>query len=125
MTTADTSERGLESLICTALAGHPCDPSSTTATTETQAGDGGSGWCAGSNGDYNREYCLDLFQLASFLRDTQPEAAEILALDDDGPKRRKFLTRLQREISKRGTIDVLRHDIKHGAHELTLFYGTP
>lgn len=24
--TTDTSERGLERLICTALAGHPCDP---------------------------------------------------------------------------------------------------
>ena len=24
--TADTSERGLEELICSALAGHPCEP---------------------------------------------------------------------------------------------------
>ena len=24
--TTDTSERGLERLICTALAGHPCEP---------------------------------------------------------------------------------------------------
>ena len=39
--------------------------------------------------------------------------------------RRKFLSRLQGEISKRGTIDVLRHGIKHGPHHLDLFYGTP
>ena len=31
---------------------------------------------------------------------------------------------MQGEISKRGTIDVLRHGIKHGAHDLDLFYGT-
>jgi type I site-specific restriction-modification system R (restriction) subunit len=43
----------------------------------------------------------------------------------DGPTRRKFLARLQGEITKRGTIDVLRHGIKHGAHDLDLFYGTP
>ena len=36
-----------------------------------------------------------------------------------------FLARLQGEVSKRGTIDVLRHGVKHGAHDLELFYGTP
>ena len=41
------------------------------------------------------------------------------------PTRRKFLARLQGEVSKRGTVDVLRHGIKHGAHSLELFYGTP
>ena len=56
---------------------------------------------------------------------TQPEAAESLALDEDGPTRRKFLARLQGEIAKRGTIDVLRHGVRHGAHDLDLFYGTP
>ena len=59
------------------------------------------------------------------LHATQPEAAESLALYDDGPTRRRFLSRLQVQIAKRGTIDVLRHGIKHGAHELDLFYGTP
>ncbi len=53
------------------------------------------------------------------------DAAESLALDEDGPTRRKFLARLQGEITKRGTIDVLRHVVRHGAHDLDLFYGTP
>jgi type I site-specific restriction-modification system R (restriction) subunit len=39
--------------------------------------------------------------------------------------RQKFLARLQGEITKRGVIDVLRSGIKHGAHHLDLFYGTP
>jgi type I restriction enzyme R subunit len=48
-----------------------------------------------------------------------------LDLDEDAPTRRKFLDRLQGEISRRGVIDVLRHGVKHGAHQLDLFYGTP
>ena len=123
--TTETSETGLERLICTALAGLPCDPPPAGALIEPRAAYGGVGWSPGSHHDYDREYCVDLAQLASFLRATQPEAAEALALDEDGPTRRKFLARLQGEISKRGIIEVLRHGIRHGAHDLDLFYGTP
>ncbi|MCY4220767.1 MAG: type I restriction endonuclease subunit R [Thiotrichales bacterium] len=123
--TTDTSERGLERLICTALAGHPCEPPASDATRETRAEYGGVGWSSGSWLDYDREYCVDLFQLTAFLHATQPEVAKSLTLGEDGPVRRRFLTRLQGEIAKRGTIDVFRHGIRHGAHELALFYGTP
>ncbi len=68
---------------------------------------------------------MDLAQLSAFLRETQPEVADALDLGQDGPTRRKFLARLQGEITKRGTIDVLRHGLKHGPHHLDLFYGTP
>lgn len=125
MTPTDTSERGLERLICTALTGSPCDSPATGTVGEPPAGYGGVGWSCGNPHDYNREYCVDLVQLAAFLRATQPEAGEALALDEDGPTRRKFLARLQGEVSKRGTIDVLRHGVKHGPHHLDFFYGTP
>ena len=121
----DTTERGLERLICTALAGHPCDPPKDDRLAEVRPAYGGGGWSGGNPHDYDREFCVDVVQLAAFLQATQPNAAESLALDEDGPTRRKFLARLQGEISKRGTIDVLRHGIKHGAHDLDLFYGTP
>ena len=121
----DTSERGLERLICTALAGHPCDPPPEPTIGEPPANYGGVGWAGGNYHDYDREYCVDLAQLSAFLRATQPEAAESLDLSEAGPTRRRFLARLQGEISKRGTIDVLRHGIRHGAHDLDLFYGTP
>ncbi len=121
----DTSERGLERLICTALAGHPCEPPTAGTVAEPPADYGGVGWSGGNFHDYDREYCVDLVQLSAFLRATQPQAAESLRLSEDGPTRRKFLARLQSEISKRGTIDVLRHGIRHGAHDLALFYGTP
>ena len=122
---SDVSERGLERLICTALAGHPCDPPAVGTVADPPAGYGGVGWSGGNFHDYEREYCVDLVQLAAFLRDAQPEAAEALALSEDGPTRRAFLTRLQGEVIKRGTIDVLRNGIKHGALHLDLFYGTP
>ena len=123
--TTDTSERGLECLICKALTGHPCEPSGTGSVAEPPAGYGGMGWRCGNPHDYDREHCVDLVQLSAFLRTTQPETAEVLALSEDGPTRRKFLARLQGEIAKRGTIDVLRHGIRHGAHDVDLFYGTP
>ena len=101
--TSDTSELGLEALIVRDMT--------------SKAG----GWIAGTPSDYNREYCVDLKQLTTFLRTTQPEVSEALDLDEDTPTRRKFLSRLQGEITKRGTIDVLRHGIRHGPHDITLF----
>src|SRR5680860_352479 len=127
--TTDTSERGLERLICTALTGSPCDPGGADAgaadAVREQPAAYGVGWICGNPKDFDREYCVDLAQLAAFLRETQPDAAESLGLEEDGATRRKFLARLQGEVSKRGTIDVLRHGIKHGPHHLDLFYGTP
>ena len=121
----DLTERGLERLICEAMTGDPCDPPAAGTVGERLAPYGGVGWSPGNHHDYNREYCVDLVQLGAFLRATQPDAAPALRLDEDGPTRRKFLARLQGEISKRGTIDVLRNGIKHGPHDLDLFYGTP
>ena len=124
MRTTDTSERGLERLICLALTGHSCDPPQESRPAEAQPGSGGAGWSGGNPHDYDREFCVDRVQLAAFLNFTQPEAAESLALDEDAPARRKFLARLQGEIAKRGTIDVLRHGIRHGEYDVDLFYGT-
>ena len=123
--TTDTSERGLERLICTVLAGNPCDPPAGSIAASPSSSRGGVGWIPGNHHDYNREYCVDLAQLTAFLQETQPKAAESLSLAEDGPTRRKFLARVQSEISKRGTIDVLRKGIKHDAHNLELFYVAP
>ncbi len=85
----------------------------------------GTGWTGGDPKDYDREYCVDLAQLSVFLERTQPELVAQLSLSTDSPTRRKFLARLQGEIAKHGTIDVLRHGIKHGALSIYCFYGTP
>jgi len=124
--TTDTSERGLERLICTALSGSACDPGTGKAdAVHERPAAYSAGWSCGAPEDYEREYCVDLAQLSAFLRETKPDVADALDLGQDGPTRRKFLARLQGEITKRGTIDVLRHGLKHGPHHLDLFFGTP
>jgi len=118
----NTTEKGLEELICTALTGAPCD---TGGVVVERPAEYAAGWICGDPTNYDREYCVDIAQLRFFLHETQPRVAETLALDEDGQTQRRFLSRLQGEISKRGTIDVLRHGIKHGPHHIDLFYGTP
>ncbi|MFZ5898142.1 MAG: type I restriction endonuclease subunit R [Bacillota bacterium] len=128
MKPTDTSEAGLESLICRALTGSDCVPRPAGAlavAAETPAPYGGVGWLPGDPADYDREYCVDLVQLTAFLHSTQHEVAEALDLDNDSPTRRKFLARLQGEVSKRGVVDVLRGGIQHGPYRIELFYGTP
>jgi len=122
--TTDVSERGLERLICQALTGDLCDPPAGPTIGEA-ATPGGGGWAPGNRHDYNREYCLDLVQLRTFLHATQPRAAPTLRLDEDGPTRRKFLARLHGEIAKHGVVAVLRDGIRHSAHDIDLFYGAP
>ncbi len=63
--TTDTSESGLERLICTALTGHACDPVAADGLRERPAAYG-AGWLGGSAQDYDREYCVDLAQLSAF-----------------------------------------------------------
>ncbi len=103
--TSDTSEKGLETLIVAAMTR--------------------SGWIAGDTGDYDCEYAVDIEQLLVFLLDTQPDTVTGLNIEEEGPARRKFLARLQGEITKRGVIDVLRSGVKHGPHHVDFFYGTP
>ena len=122
--TTDTTERGLERLICTALTGTACDPAQGGVAQEPRTGHG-AGWVCGDPRDYDREYCVDLAQLSDFLHATQPDEAKSLDLAHDGPARRKFLARLQGQVGKRGTIDVLRKGVKHGPHHVDLFYGAP
>ena len=101
----DTTEKGLETLIFNGMTSF--------------------GWLPGNPKDYERDYAVDLLQLSAFLGATQETVAVQLELGSDTPERRKFLARLQAEITSRGVIDVLRHGVKHGKHELILFYGTP
>lgn len=101
----DTSEKGLEALIASSMV-------------ETS-------WIAGNPKNYNREYAIDLVELQAFLIATQEKVLASIDLENDSPTRHKFLARLQGEITKRGTIDIMRKGIKHGPTEITLFYGTP
>ena len=70
MNGSDTSEGGLEWLIFTALAGHPCDPLVEGTVADSPGGHGGLRWSGGNFHDYDRQYSVDRVQLAAFLRGT-------------------------------------------------------
>lgn len=128
MNFTDISEAGLESIIFKALTGQDWTPQTkglSIAVAEQSTPYGGVGWHPGNRDDYDRDYCVDLKKLSSFLYSTQPKVAEKLDLGNDSPTRRKFLSRLQGEISKRGVVDVLRNGIHDGPYHIELFYGTP
>ncbi|MER9868766.1 type I restriction endonuclease subunit R [Mesorhizobium sp. M0136] len=120
----DTSERGLENLICAALAGRTVEEMKGGFQETPEPFVGLNAYRLGDPTDFDRDYAVDLRQMTGFLRATQPEAAEALDLGADGPARRKFLSRLQGEISRRGVVDVLRHGVSHGPAHLELFYGS-
>ena len=122
--TTDTTERGLETIICDWLTGKS-DKGQAKDEVRERPTTYSIGWVLGDSRDYNREYCVDLAKLSDFLHDTQLDVAESLDLGNDSPTRRKFLARLQSQIAKRGTIEVLRNGISHGPHRIDLMYGTP
>ena len=121
---ADTSEHGLESYIVAVLTGIYGSPPPDNQPGEPPTAYG-TGWLPGESSDYNRDYCVDLAHLTGFLRDTQPDTAEALGLDQDNITRRRFLTRLKNQIDNRGVVDVLRNGVRHSQHNISLFYGTP
>lgn len=105
MIATDTSEKGLEALIVRELVA--------------------SGYVQGHAADYNRDLALDVTQLLTFLRATQPKVVETLNLDAEGIQRTQFLHRLQGEISKRGVVDVLRKGVSHGPVHVDLYKMLP
>ncbi len=130
MAATDTTEKGLETLIMRHMTGTDGLASGVeVGVAETAPAKGGSGWLAGNDSAYDREFAVDTEQLFAFLIATQPEEWAKLGIadykDKQGMVRQKFLARLQGEITRRGVIDVLRHGIKHGALSYDLFYGKP
>jgi len=105
MKPADTSEKGLESLIVRHLTAH--------------------GYVQGNPKDYQADVALDTVQLLAFLQATQPDVVDTLQLAADGMPRTQFFHRLQGEISKRGVVDVLRKGISHGPARLDVYKTLP
>ncbi len=124
--TTDTSEKGLEGLIVRSMTGRIdlLSPPYVANETSTPVA-GGTGWILGDPKHYDRGACVDLVQLRGFVMATQPELVDKLSLENDTPTRRQFLARLEKEVGKRGVIDVLRKGVDHGPLHVDLFYGTP
>jgi len=103
--TTDTSEKGLEALLVEGL----CE----------------RGWTRGNAVDFVPKFGLDLEQLRTFLRTTQPAIEIQLDLSNDTATRNKSLDRIAKEITGRGIIDVLRTGVKHGPYHIDMFFGAP
>jgi len=135
MTTTDTSEKGLETLIMRHMTGEEGifpDSIATIQETPNEIAAGkasGSGWYAGQPTAYDRAHCIDVVQLFTFLNATQPDTLAKLNIgnyrDAKNITRQKFLARISSEIGKRGVIDVLRNGIADGPLRFEMFYGTP
>ena len=104
----DTSERGLERLICTALAGHPCEPPAAGTVAEPSAGYGGVGWSGATSMTMTASTASIWYSSRPFYMPINPrprhrwdclKTARCAASSWPGSKK---------EISKRDTIDVLR-----------------
>jgi len=125
----DTSEKGLEALIVADMTGCRIEGSGVASggglSEKPEPFVGMHNWLVGDPQAYDRAWTVDLTQLRTFIAATQLPLVSAFDLDNDSPTRQKFLARLQGEIGKRGVIDVLRRGVKHGAHDVDLFYGTP
>jgi type I restriction enzyme R subunit len=65
--TTDTSERGLEDLICIAMTGRASvAPLLVEGIQSPPESYGGTGWLLGDARDYDRECCVDLVYLGTF-----------------------------------------------------------
>ena len=123
---SDTSEGGLEALIVADMTGvREVQPVAIGVRETSDPLASLRYWLVGDPKDYERAWTLDLVQFTEFVRSTQPALVDALCLEEDNPTRQKFLARLQGEITKRGVIDVLRKGVKHGPHEVALFYASP
>src|SRR2546429_613912 len=127
MSTTDTSEKGLETLIMRHMTG--ADGLAFEIDGVIAEMPSGNDWLAGNPKDYDRAHAIDMPQLFHFLRATQLEKLKKLGIvdykDSKDINRQKFLARLSNEIGKRGVIDVLRRGVDHGPLHFDFFYGTP
>jgi type I restriction enzyme R subunit len=103
---ADTTEKGLETLIMRHLTGTDGLASGSAGMwAEVAPATGGTGWFAGSDSAYDREFAVDVAQLFTFLIATQPDEWANLGIgsnrDSGGMARQKFLARTERGVALR------------------------
>lgn len=84
-----------------------------------------NGYVEGLNHDYNRQYAIDETQLFLFLEETQKKSLEKLKEIYKGQYKQKILDRLDKELKRRGMVDVLRKGIKDYGVQLNFTYFKP
>ena len=75
--------------------------------------------------DYDRTLCLIRTDVVDFLFATQAKEWERLRQHHGADVKERFLTRLSREIERRGALDVLRNGVKDSGCKFSLAYFRP
>ena len=83
------------------------------------------GYIKGDPKDYDKEYALDTKLLFEFLEDSQPQKITKLKEIYQDQYTLRIKTRLDKELNKRGMVDVLRHGIKDYGVQLDFAYFKP
>ncbi|MBA2257298.1 MAG: type I restriction endonuclease subunit R, partial [Acidobacteria bacterium] len=129
----DISERSLEETIQRLLlAGGPDADGSGPSVARERPSDYGEPWPAAPGGfrlrtsdDYDRLLCLIPRDAIDFVLATQPKIWQRLQEHYGAETRVRFLGRLSKEITSRGTLDVLRNGIKDAGCRFDLSYARP
>lgn len=83
------------------------------------------GYSTSHSSEYDRNLCLIRDHVIEFIKRTQPEQWGRLQEIHDVDTENKILSRISSEISKRGIIDVLRHQVVDRGVYLNLCYFEP
>src|SRR6266446_1745951 len=126
----DISERNFEHTIEAALLAHVPDSLTGEADTaqEPPLSYGQSlpgGYYKRRPDEYNRTLCLIPRDVIDFIYATQPKEWEKLKQQHGQDVKERFLTRLAREITRRGTLDVLRKGMRDSGCKFQLAYFRP
>lgn len=78
-----------------------------------------------NSGDYDRKECIDTTALWQFLESSQPKEVEKLRVNYGESYKTKFLQRLQKEITEKWIITVMRKWVKDRDAHLSLMYFEP
>ena len=133
MTPAPTSERAFEDAIECALlrSGPDACPERDGLLHEPPAPPYGDGFAPGSyhrrtsDTHYDRHLCLIPCDVIDFLVATQPRTWNRLKQHHGADVRKRFLSRLARELDRRGALDIFRKGIKDSGCKFDLAYFRP
>ena len=85
-----------------------------------------NGYFPGDVADYDPSLAVDSMQLFAFIEATQAEQwSKLVQLHGQSEARSKFLNRLQRELDRRGSLDVLRRGVTDLGVKFRLAYFKP
>ena len=79
----------------------------------------------GTNENFNKNYAFEVGRLFRYLENTQSQLVEEFRLNDSEIERKKFLDKLNSELSEKGIVKILRNGFKYKHGIFELYQNTP